>query len=311
MLHKSIISLMLKKETYRYLLFPVFLLFVLLVYGCSAVKSAPTLTPAPTLIPATPLPPTPTTPPLAEKVNGQGIWLQDYQAELGRLQKAQIEVGKTLTPAEASKMVLDSMTADSLLAQAAVKDGYKPDEAQLQKKVEDQAQQIGGVDKLAAWEQANNYTDDSLKRSLALALAAGWERSKIIDAVPQATEQVHARQIMVKDQDLANTIYQKLQNGSKFDDLALKYEPLTGGDLGWFPRGALFQPDVETAVFNLQPTQYSPVIKTSYGFQIVECIERDPQHPLAPDIRLTLQHKALDAWMKDALASAKIEVLLK
>ena len=145
--------------------------------------------------------------------------------------------------------------------------------------------------------------------TLARTLAANWERNKIINAVPQATEQVHARQILVRDENQANTLFQRLQNGAKFDQLALIYEPTTGGDLGWFPRGILFQPDVETAVFKLQPGQYSEVIKTSYGFQIVQLIERDPQHALDPEVRLELQHKLFDAWMKDELSRAKIEIL--
>ena len=113
------------------------------------------------------------------------------------------------------------------------------------------------------------------------------------------------------DEAKANTLYQRLQNGAKFDDLAKIYDPLTGGDLGWFPRGVLLQPDVEKAAFSLQPGQYSTVIKTSYGFHIVELVELDPQRPLAADVRLVLQHKLLESWMTDQLAHAKVEILVK
>ena len=67
---------------------------------------------------------------------------------------------------------------------------------------------------------------------------------------------------------------------------------------------------MEKAVFDLQPGQYSPVIKTSYGFHIVQLIERDPQHALSPEVRLMLQHKLLEAWMQDQLAHAKVEILV-
>ena len=266
----------------------------------------------PSALPATPTPqlPTPTPPPLAIRVNGDGIWLEDYQAELKRLEKAQKDTGKTLSADQAAKMVQDNLVADLLLAQAAVKDGYKQDDAALKDRLDTLTQQMGGTDKMAAWMQANNYNDASLKRSLARTLAANWERSKIIAAVPAATEQAHARQIMVRDENQANTIYQRLQNGAKFNELALVYDPTTGGDLGWFPRGILFQPDVESAIFKLQPGQYSEVIKTSYGFQIVQLIELDPQHALTPEIRLELQRKLFDAWLKNQLGQAKIEILV-
>ena len=273
--------------------------------------ATPTLTLTPTSVPATATPPapTPTPPPLALRVNGEGIWLEDYQAELKRLEKAQADTGKTLSAEQAAKMVQDALAADLILGQNAVKDGYILDETAFKARMDKVTGETGGADKLAAWMTANAYSQDSLKRSMERAMAADWERSKIIAAVPQVTEQMHARQILVRDETQANSIYQQLQNGAKFDDLALKYEPETGGDLGWFPHGTLFQADIETAAFKLQPGQYSEVIKTSYGFQIVEVIERDPQHALTAETRLVLQHKLLDAWMQDQLKQAKIEIL--
>ena len=244
------------------------------------------------------------------RVNGEGVRLEDYQAELQRLQKAQTETEKSLSSEQAAKLVQDTLAGDLILAQKAAADGYKLDEAGLQAKLDLLAKEMGGTDKLAAWKKANDYTDDSLKRALQRSLAANWERSRLVDAVPQVTEQVHARQILVKDETQANTIYSRLQNGAKFDALALQYDPQTGGDLGWFPRGVLLQTDVEKAVFDLQPGQYSPVIKTSYGFHIVQLIERDPQHALSPEVRLMLQHKLLEAWMQDQLAHAKVEILV-
>ena len=72
-----------------------------------------------------------------------------------------------------------------------------------------------------------------------------------------------------------------LEAGADFTELAYEYDPLTGGDLGWFPAGYLLQPDVETAAFSLQPGQYSGIIQTSYGYHIVYVIERDSNHPLS------------------------------
>ncbi len=46
----------------------------------------------------------------------------------------------------------------------------------------------------------------------------------------------------------------QLQAGADFATLAYRYDPLTGGDLGWFPRGVLTQPAVEEAAFSLQTT---------------------------------------------------------
>ena len=301
------------KNVIRYpMVFTLFLCLIIVLAACGGGQQAVAVTLSPSAPEQTDTaqPPTPTTPPLAATVNGEGIWLEDYQSELARLQDAQTEMGKTVSAEEAAKMILDNLAAETLLAQAAGKEGYQLDDAGYQGKLDEVTQKAGGADKLAAWMQTNHYTETGLKRAFTRTLAADWERQKIIDAVPQTAEQVHASQILVKEEATANSIYSQLQSGSAFDDIAKKYEPLTGGDLGWFPRGVLYQSDVENAVFNLQPGEYSPVIKTSYGFHLVKCIERDPQHALTPETRLLLQHQQLEKWMKDALSAAKIEILI-
>ena len=70
-----------------------------LLCGCSSPKSnTPTSTPVPSI-------PTATEVPLALKVNGEGITLSEYQAELSRLQKAQSDQGITATAAQQHAVV--------------------------------------------------------------------------------------------------------------------------------------------------------------------------------------------------------------
>ncbi len=64
--------------------------------------------------------------------------------------------------------------------------------------------------------------------------------------------------------------------------LASEADPVTRGDLGWFPRGYLLQPEVEEAAFSLQPGEVSQVIKSAIGFHLVQVIEKDPARPVDP-----------------------------
>ena len=114
-------------------------------------------------------------------------------------------------------------------------------------------------------------------------------RDEIIATVPSTTEQIHARQILLYNSDEANRIYDQLQAGTEFVTLVNQFEPITSGDLGWFPRGYLLVPELDPIIFDLEPGAYSPVIQTELGYHIVHVIEKDAQRPLTADARQVLQ----------------------
>jgi parvulin-like peptidyl-prolyl isomerase len=289
----------------------------LLLAACKGAPTAQPVGPAPTnpdgatAAPAATLPPEPTATmaPLAALVNGQGILLSDFEAELSRYQQA--HPNDTQGQDAQRKAVLDDLIGQSLLAQAAQEGGYQPDDAAMKTRLDDLNKQAGGGPALTNWIKANGYTEETFKSSLRQSIMAAWERDKIIAAVPQTAEQVHARQILVQDEGTANDIESRLKNGQDFATLAAAYDPVTGGELGWFPKGYLTQPEVEAAAFALQPKEYSPVIKSAIGYHIIQVIERDPQHPLGADARRALQEKALQDWLQQRRSQAKIEILLK
>jgi peptidyl-prolyl cis-trans isomerase C len=288
--------------------------FMFLVNACNGSTATAVATQGTDQETATPFQPTiaftatATMEPMAVLVNGEGILLADFQEDLLRFQNATSNQHQEVSAEDANQRVLSDLIGQTLLAQAAVQGGYLVDETTLQARIDELAQKLGGNDVLAAWETQNGYSDASFRRFLKLSLESAWERDQIITSVPSTADEVHARQILVKDADLANQIYQQLQAGDDFEALAFQYDPLTGGDLGWFPRGYLFKPEVEAAAFELQAGQYSSVIQTDYGYHMIYVIERDPQHPLSPEARLELEQQALDQWISDQRSSGDIQV---
>jgi len=284
------------------------------VSGCTQVvktsgTAVKTITgPTQTVTPGATLAPTPTEGPLAAKVNGKGIPLAVFEASLKSYQAAQVELGQKSTPEDQHKAVLDDLVDQVLLAQAATQAGYQVDDAALQDRLTQLASEAGGDQALADWQNKNGYTSDSFKATLNIQMTAAWERYQIVSAVPTTADQVHARQILVFDATLADTIEQKLVSGSDFATLALQYDPQTGGDLGWFPRGYLTQPEVETAAFTLDTGKYSQVIHSKIGYHIIQVIERDQKHALSPDALQLFQHQALQKWLDDQRAKAQIVV---
>jgi parvulin-like peptidyl-prolyl isomerase len=290
----------------------IFLVFclALLFSACSVTQNGPTE--SPTALPSPTLVPTPSnTPvPLAARVNGEGILLADYEAELQRLQAAQTELGLTLSAEEQRQLVLDYLIEETLLAQAAEKNGLTANEAAVNAEFERLAAAQGGEAALDAWIVRNGYTRESFHNTLQRALSAAAQRDAITETVPTTAEQVHARQIMLLDLGQATLVHNNLLTGSDFLTQALYYDPTTGGDLSWFPRGYLTVPEIEEAAFALEPGQFSQVIQSRFGYHIIYVVERDPQRPLSLDARRSLQTKALQEWMKAQRAASTISILI-
>lgn len=290
-------------KNHRTLFISIILAFVLLSLSACGGRE-PAATPTPTLEP------TPTEEPMAAHVNGAGILLAEYQAELQRYQAALQAEGAAFDQAAASKEVIDELVNQTLLAQAAASQNYTVNDAALQARIDELAGEAGGVEALNAWLAQNFYTDASFRLALKREMAAVWMRNQIIASVPSTAEQVHVRQILLDSQSEAESVLRQLQAGTPFDTLAYQYDTLTGGELGWFPRGYLLQPDVESAAFSLEAGAYSGVISTSNGYHIIEVIEKDAQHALSPDALLFLQRQALENWLETQRSQGNIEITI-
>jgi len=281
---------------------------ILFTHGCNVATPVPTATPIPPT--ETPLPPSPTPLPMAIKVNSSGILLSDYEEELKRFDAAMATLGKTYTAEDRRERVLDELIGSELLYQEAVKNGYVLSDEDLNTRIGELVTSAGGEAGFNTWLQNNGYTVDSFRRSLIRNLGAAWQRDQIIKALPEAVEQIHARQIFFSREEGAAIARQKVDNGADFSVLAIEADPVTKGDLGWFPRGYLLQPEVEEAAFQLQPGQVSQVVKSSIGYHLVQLIERDPAKKLDPDARAVLEKKAITDWVSTVRSNAKIDVLV-
>src|SRR5690242_19986410 len=289
---------------YRFIRISLVLWIALGLSACgSFFAPQPTVTPTLTF---TPEAPTVTPVPMALTINGEGIPVEDFNAEVQRYLTSQTTLGKTVAAGDAAQAVKDDLTAQLLLAQAARAAGFTLDDAGIQARVDSLTTQIGGVDKLSAWESAHGYTDQAFRSELQRAAEAAWMRDKIVAAVPSTAEQVHVQQILLYNQDTAQNFLNQLNGGADFDELATKADSLTRGDLGWVPRGYLLEPKIEQAAFHLAVGAHSDVITTDVGFHIIKVLAHEPQHPLSPDAYLALQELALKKWVDEQRQQANI-----
>lgn len=262
--------------------------------------------PEPTI---TPIPPTATPVPLAALVNDEAITLAEFQAEVRRYQASTTITG-TILASNTNTIVLDELIDQTLLAQGAIEHGFTVDDALIQSRISAIEEQLGGAQAVQKWQIAHGYSQEDFTRALKRSIAAAWMRDQIIAAVPEKAEEVHVLQILVPTSTEADQIYSRLQSGEDFLDIVVDYDPQTRGDLGWFPRGYLFDSKIEEAAFALQPGQYSAVIQTDIGYHILYMLERDAEHTLQPEARRALQAKALQNWIDERKDQSTIQIFV-
>ena len=289
----------------RFVLIQLNLLLAIGLVSCGSLFGT-RATPTPTGPTATPIPPTATPVPAAATVNGETLPVSEFQSQLAEYKSAQTALGKTVDEQDATKTVLEDLIAQMLLAQSAKSEGFVLTDSALQSRLSALTTQVGGADKMAAWESSHGYTDATFRIDLKRSAEAAWMRDKIITAVPINADQVHVQQILLYNAGDAQNVLNQLQGGTDFSTLAAKIDPVTNGELGWFPKGYLLDPKIEEAAFTLQVGQVSGVLQTAAGFSIIKVLERDAHHPLTPDALLALQDLALKDWITQQRTKAVV-----
>ncbi len=129
-------------------------------------------------------------------------------------------------------------------------------------------------------------------------------------------EEVHVRQILVHDQNVANDIQARLKKGASFEELSSRYSlapnAKKGGEIGFVGRGEL--PKMfEDEIFGLKPGSISSVIGTDSSFHIFKVDERRPPGTVdlktaAPVIRERLKEEAVRERIAELAGIARKEI---
>jgi len=285
-----------------------------------ATQVAPTQPPAPPATlptaPATPVPPAGA----VAVVNGQAIMQQDYQAQvdqaMGYLKQQQgfdpnSQEGQAAV-AQLRRQVMSWMVDQALIEQAAAKEGVSvPDD-----QVEAEILSLVGNDpaKFEDWLNTNGLTRDSFKAQLRRELLGAALQERIIGSLSTTVEQAHARHILLPTESEAMNVLLKLRNGENFGELAKQYSQDKGskdigGDLGWFPRG-IMPVEIEAVAFALAPGQISGIVKTDFGYHLIEVVERDPARQVPEDMLASWRQKTFQRWLEAQKNAAKILYLV-
>ncbi len=281
-------------------------------------QTNPEITPQDTPIPATPTP----SDPLAAMVNGQPVYLADYELELARYEQGQAELGIEAPDPNYPQIVLDALIEKELIKQAAAQQGITVTPEMIDEQLNQLRAAAGEAGNFEAWLETNHWTEEQFREEIGSGMVIEQMVALVTAGVPTTAEQVRASVIQVNDLELANTLLTQIRNGDDFGFLATQHsiDSFTapeGGDLGFFAQGSLLVPEVETAAFALPNVgDVSDVVTVTNNdgnvtYYIVQLTERDPQRPLPADMQVTLYEEAFQRWLAELWQNATVERLVQ
>ena len=248
---------------------------------------------------------------LAARVNGQPITLIEFERE-----RARRAMGLDIQPATAAAFddsILQTMIDQVLIEQAAVQLGIVVSDAEVDAELAVQSD-IAAANNQSLEEivAAQLYTMDEYRKVLHDMLLS----QKVSDAVATVSPyamQVHSRHILVADEATARALLDQINQGADFAALAMQYSldsstARTGGDLDWVSEGDLLQPEVERAIFSLQPGELAPEpVRSSLGYHIVQTLEIVQDRPLSQAALAEKRQQAFLDWLQTQRDTAVIE----
>ncbi|MDZ4768940.1 MAG: peptidylprolyl isomerase [Chloroflexota bacterium] len=282
--------------------------------GTAAAQSALATTPPPVptaqpVLVATPLPlPTADGEALVARVNGQPITLESFRRMVARFQA---EPSLRSDPEGLRAVVMRTLIEQVLIEQEAAKIQIAVNDAELDVELARLIASSGGETSWTTWLGQNQYTPDEFRALLRATLLTNRMRDHVTRELTAPIAQVHARHILVATRDEAAALLVRLRNGEDFSALAVAVSldtstRATGGDLGWFLRDELLEPELARIAFELQPNQIAGPVGTQLGYHIIQTLESEVR-PIADDKRAILAQTRFEQWLTDLTTSAAIE----
>lgn len=130
-----------------------------------------------------------------------------------------------------------------------------------------------------------------------------------------ATDEVHARHILVGTEGEAKAVLEELKGGADFASVArvVSKDPdgKQGGDLGFFRRDQVW-PGFADVAFSLQPGQVGPVpIHNEFGWHIVKVEERRlVAPPTLSEVRDKIREELTTEAVRQAIADARSQLII-
>lgn len=190
------------------------------------------------------------------------------------------------------EQVLGTLISEKIIDLEAKKHKIEVKDKEIEEKIETMKENFGGEEGLNQAMAYYGFSMNDLEKGMAMNIKIKkllepnisiseeemkefFENNK---EVFDQEEQVKARHILVETEDEAKEVIKKLKAGEDFAKLAKEYSKDesnkdSGGDLGFFGKGKMVK-EFEDAAFSLKLNEISEPVKTTYGYHIIEVLDK-------------------------------------
>lgn len=240
------------------------------------------------------------------RVNGVGITQAQYDTAFAR---RSID-SNAASESALAQQVLNELIEQELINQGAPSLGITITDADIEAEIATQREIAGSEDAWLASLEQNNYSVEEWFTAQGDVLVTLGVRNILIEPYLGNIEQVNARHILVRTEDRANEVLDRLEAGEGFATLASEFSldvttAEVGGNLGWFARNELYYPSLETRAFDLEIGSIS-YVSTALGYHVIQVMAREVR-----EVELTrlpiLSENVFNTWLDTQYRNASIE----
>lgn len=190
------------------------------------------------------------------------------------------------------EQILDKMIFEKIIEKETNSMDISVSDEELDEKIEEYIVMTGGEEEFNEFLESSDITREYFSGNLKKEILVNKHRKQFIDKIEveeedareffdenkEQLEVIKASHILVKTEEQAQMVLDKIADGDDFSELAKdlsvdKASSLLGGDLGYFTKGTRI-PEFEEVAFGLEKGQISEIVKTEVGYHIIKLVDK-------------------------------------
>lgn len=251
---------------------------------------------------------------IVARVNEQPITLIEFQRAVDRFHIDDISSYDSIARRE-----LDKLIEQAVMNQQAEELGITVRSEEVDAEYQAMRQMMPDDEQWAQWLADNRFQSEAeFRLATAEALLTVRLQEYVVNIDALTVPQVKARHILLPSQEAAVQVYERLNAGEDFTELAraLSLDETTrdsGGDLGidgdWIVPDDLIVPEIAQIALAQSVGQHSQPIRTALGWHIIQTLDIS-QRDAAPAEIAAESARRFSEWLQEQIESADIELFI-